>query len=120
MTLVDTNRAVEYFQNKMEFTTGPIELRGLIDTDENINIVDVRLHEDYVSGHIPGSINLPKDKWETLEGLSHDQNNIVYCYSQVCHLAASAALFFARHGYSVVELEGGFDEWKKHDLPVES
>lgn len=120
MTLVDTNKAVEYFQTKMEFTTGPIELKSLIDSNENINIIDVRHYEDYVAGHIPCSINLPKDKWKTLEGLSHEKNNIVYCYSGVCHLAASAALFFAEQGYSVVELQGGFEEWKKHGLPVET
>ena len=118
MTLVDTNKAVEYFQTKLEFTTGPLELKSMIDADENINIIDVRLHEDYLAGHIPGSINLPKDDWYTLEGLSHNKNNIVYGYSGVCHLAAEAALYFAEHGYSVIELEGGFDEWKKYELPV--
>ncbi len=120
MTLVDTNEAVEYFQAKMEFTTGPFELKSLIDSGENINIIDVRLYEDYVSGHIPCSINLPRDKWDTFEGLSHEDNNIVYCYSGVCHLAAAAALFFAERRYSVIELEGGFEEWKKYDLPVET
>lgn len=118
MTLVDTNKAVDYFNAKMEFTTGPITLKRLIDFDENINIVDVRLYEDFVTGHIPGSFSLSKDKWDTLEGLAHDKNNIIYCYSDVCHLSAEACLFFAKCGYSVMELEGGFDEWKKHELPV--
>ncbi|MBW7990319.1 MAG: rhodanese-like domain-containing protein [Planctomycetes bacterium] len=120
MTLVDTNKAVEYFQNKMEFTTGPFELKSLIDSGENINIIDVRLYEDFVSGHIPSSVNLPREKWETLEGLSHDRNNIVYCYSDACHLSAAAALLFAERGFSVIELDGGFDEWKRHGLPLET
>ena len=120
MTLVDTNKAVDYFRAKMRFTTGPVELKHLIDLGENINIIDVRLSEDFVTGHIPGSINLPKDKWDTLEGFTHDRNNIVYCYSGVCHLAVEGCLFFAERGYSVMELEGGFDEWKKHELPVET
>ena len=120
MTLVDTNKAVEYFHAKMEFTTGPFELKSLIDSNENIKIIDVRLYEDYVTGHIPGSINLPKEKWDTLEGLTLEGNNIIYCYSGVCHLAAAGCLFFAERGYSVIELEGGFDEWKKYDLPVET
>lgn len=120
MTLVDTNKAVEYFKAKLEFTTGPVELEHLIEANENINIMDVRYPEDYAKGHIPCSINLPKDKWDTFEGLTHDKTNIVYCYSGVCHLAASAALHFAEHGYPVMELDGGFDEWQKHDLPVET
>ena len=119
MTLVDTNKAVEYFKTKLEFTTGPIELERLIETDEDVNIVDVRYRQDYAKGHIPYSINLPKDNWDSFEGLTHNKTNIIYCYSGVCHLAALAALHFAEHGYPVMELDGGFDEWQKHDLPIE-
>ncbi len=122
MTLVSTKRALEFFEAKMEFTTGPVELKGMMERDENINIIDVRLPEDYAKGHIPGAINLPKDNWDTSSGLSRDRTNIIYCYSQVCHLAAAAARYFAEHDYPVMELEGGFEEWEfeeweRHDLP---
>jgi len=120
MKRADTKRAVAYFKAKMEFSTGPVELKHMIDTDEDINIIDVRYPADFAAGHIPGSRNLPKDKWDSLEGLSDENTNIVYCYSGVCHLAAGAALHFAEHGYSVMELDGGFDEWKKHNFAVES
>lgn len=120
MSLVDTNKAAEYFQAKMAFTTGPVELKHMIDSIKDINIIDVRASEDYAAGHIPGSTSLPKDKWNTLEGLAEDKNNIVYCYSSVCHLAAAAALHFAKNGYPVMELEGGFDEWKKFNFPIET
>lgn len=120
MTLVDTNKAIDFFRAKLEFTTGPIELEQMIENDENINIVDVRYPDDFALGHIPGAVNLPKEKWDALEGLAHDKINIVYCYSQVCHLAAAAALHFAEHGFPAMELEGGFDEWKMHDLPTET
>ncbi len=118
MTLVDTNKAVDFFRAKLEFTTGSVELEHMIEDGENIKIIDVRYPDDFAAGHIPGAVNLPKEKWDTLEGLSHDKVNIVYCYSQVCHLAAAAALEFAERGFSVMELEGGFDEWRKHDLPI--
>jgi rhodanese-related sulfurtransferase len=45
--------------------------------------------------------------------------HVLYCYSQVCHLAATAAVEFASHRYSVVELEGGFAGWKENELPIE-
>ncbi len=118
MTLVDTNKAVDFFRAKLEFTTGSVELEHMIEDGENIKIIDVRYPANFMTGHIPGAVNLPKEKWDTLEGLSHDRVNIVYCYSQVCHLAAAAALEFAERGFSVMELEGGFDEWRKHDLPI--
>lgn len=44
----------------------------------------------------------------------------MYCYSEVCHLAAAAARDFAEHGYPVMELEGGFEEWHRNNLSIES
>ena len=102
MVTTDTHKAVDHFKAKMEFTTGPVELKHMMDVGEDINIIDVRYPGDYAVGHIPGSHNLPGDKWDSLEGLSKEKTNIVYCYSGVCHLAAAAALHFAEHGYPVI------------------
>ncbi len=114
------NKAVEFFEQKLEFTTGPVELKGMLDRGEAVTVVDVRAPEDYAKGHIPGAVNLSREKWDRPEGVSHEHENVVYCYSQQCHLAAKAALELARHDIKVVELEGGFDTWKGHGFPVES
>jgi len=45
--------------------------------------------------------------------------NVLYCYSGVCHLAATAAVEFAGKGYPVMEMDGGFDEWQEHDFEIE-
>jgi rhodanese-related sulfurtransferase len=119
MMISDPQKAKEYFEAKISFTTGPVELERMMKQGENINIVDVRAAEDYAEGHIQGAVNLPKDKWQTLEGLRKDKTNVVYCYSQVCHLAATAAVEFASKGYPVMELEGGFRAWKEHDMEIE-
>jgi rhodanese-related sulfurtransferase len=118
MTISDPAKAREYFEAKMAFTAGPVELERMMKQGENINIVDVRASEDYAEGHIPGAINLPKDKWNRLTGLRKDKINVLYCYSQTCHLAAAAAVEFADKGYPVMELEGGFRAWKDsgHDI----
>jgi rhodanese-related sulfurtransferase len=120
MTLPDPAKAKEYFQNKISFTIGPMELDHLIKDNENINIVDVRAQEDYEKGHIPGALNLPRERWQSLEGLSKDKPNVLYCYTMVCHLAATAAVEFAGKGFPVKELEGGFDGWKEDNLEVET
>lgn len=113
----DATRAREYFEDKMAFTTGPVELERELKT---VSVIDVRAAEDYAQGHLPGAINLPQGTWERAEGLSRDKVNVVYCYSQVCHLAAKAAIIFTKQGFTVKELEGGFAGWKEHDLPVET
>lgn len=111
-------QAQRYFEEKMQFTTGPVELKRWMDQQgDQIAIIDVRASEDYEKGHIPGAVNLPKDKWGTFTGLSKDKQNVLYCYSEVCHLAATAAVEFARAGYPVMELQGGWDEWQEYGMP---
>jgi len=51
--------------------------------------------------------------------LRRDQTNVLYCYSPTCHLAAKAAVEFARKGFPVMEMDGGFEAWKENELPIE-
>jgi rhodanese-related sulfurtransferase len=115
----DPAEARKYFAAKLAFTTGPVELSRQRDNSD-IRIVDVRAAEDFAKSHIPNAVNLPKDRWDTLEGLERDKLNVLVCYSQVCHLAAAAGEKFASAGFSVMELEGGFRAWQELKLPVEN
>ncbi|PYX27903.1 MAG: rhodanese [Acidobacteria bacterium] len=115
----DPAKAKEFFLDKITFTTGPVELSHALEQGADIVVVDVRAEEDYQKGHIPGAINLPQEKWDTYEGLSRDKFNVLCCYSAVCHLAATAAVQFASEGFSVMEMDGGFEAWKENDLKVE-
>src|SRR5215467_11870555 len=113
-------QARAYFEQKLAFTTGPVELNKWIKSrEDNMVVVDVREEEDYRKGHIPGAINLPRDKWQNPQGLSRDKTNVVYCYNQQCHLAANACVQFASAGYPVMELDGGFETWNENDLDIE-
>lgn len=121
LTLPDPAKAREYFEDKMAFTTGPVELdRAMKSGEDDLVVVDVRRPEDFRRGHIPGAINLPHEKWETPTGLSREKLTVLYCYSQVCHLAATAAIELTARGFPVKELEGGFEGWKQQGLKVES
>jgi rhodanese-related sulfurtransferase len=112
--------ARRFFEDKLAFTTGPVELDRWIKTgEENLVVVDVREAEDYAKGHIPGAINIPKEQWENPQGLSKNKTNVVYCYTQQCHLAANACVRFASQDYPVMEMDGGFRAWKDSELDVE-
>ena len=117
--VMDPAKAKAFFQEELAFTTGPIELDRMRRQKENIRIVDVREPEDYQQGHVPGAINLPKERWSNVNELRKDGVNVMYCYSQTCHLAKRAALEFADRGYPVMEMEGGFKSWQSHALPIE-
>jgi rhodanese-related sulfurtransferase len=116
----DPEKARQFFADKMAFTTGPVELARNAKQGADIVIVDVREAEDYKKGHIPGAVNLPRNKWSTREGLKKNALNVLYCYSHVCHLAATAAVEFAADGYSVMEMDGGFAAWKENDMEIQS
>jgi len=115
----DTARARAFFEQNAAFSTGPMEVDQAIKNHENIVIVDVRAAEDYAKGHVPGAINLPQDSWNNPEGLQKNRTNILYCYTQQCHLAAKAAAQFAGQGYPVMEMDGGFEAWRENDLETE-
>ena len=121
-TIHDPAKAKEYFESKMAFTTGPVELERMMKSKE-VNVVDLRAAEDYAEGHIPSAVNLPKDQWHNpkdLEAkLQKNKVNVLYCYSHVCHLAASAAVELSGKGYPVMELEGGWRWWKNDGFEIE-
>jgi len=119
MSSYDFEHAKAFFTAKAGFTTGLHEVDGMIKGGEDIIIVDVRLPRDYRQGHLPGAINLPNGRWQAAAGLSKDKPNVVYCYSQTCHLAAQAALEFLSQGYPVMEMEGGFAGWEAAGYPIE-
>jgi len=112
MNTYDIDAAKRHFAAKLAYTTGSHELAHMIDSQADVVIVDVRLPKDYRAGHIPGAINLPNGRWQKPEGLRKDTRNILYCYSQTCHLAAEAAAELLALGYPVVEMEGGFAAWQ--------
>lgn len=116
----DAKKAKKFFQDKLSFTTGPVELNRWINERQDLVVVDVRAPEHYNEGHIPGAINIPKDRWTQPSGLQKKKLNVVYCYTQTCHLAAGAAVEFAGKGFPVMELEGGFETWQAKQLPIET
>ena len=118
MNLKRQERAVRFFQEKLEFTIGPVELKHRMG-EHDMLVLDVRDEADYRRGHIPGAVSLPRERWETFTGFSLTGRNVVYCYSQPCHLAAAACLRFARQGFHMMEMEGGMEAWKHAGYEVE-
>jgi rhodanese-related sulfurtransferase len=116
----DPARAKTFFENKIAFSTGPVEVERMITSGEDVVVVDVRAAEDYAKGHIPGAINVPQERWDKSEGLQKGRTNIVYCYTPTCHLAAKACVVFADLGYPVMEMDGGFEAWRENEFEIVS
>ncbi len=114
-------QAVEHFQSKLAFETGPVGVKQSLEKGAPLQIVDLRTPELYAKGHIPKAINiLYEDLEKNLGHLKKDVPTIVYCYSITCNLSTKAALWLAKNGYPVQELVGGWQEWVNLGFKAES
>jgi rhodanese-related sulfurtransferase len=116
---LNASEIMGFIGNKMFLTILPEEVNQILRSDFNSIIVDVRETQDFINGHVPGAINLPKGDWGKITGLQYDPTMIIYCYSNMCPLGVQAISEFASYGYSVIEMEGGFEAWRENNLPVE-
>lgn len=120
----DVELSRKHFEERLKITLGPVELQHMMEDPQykdRFVLVDVRNREGYQKEHIPGAVSIPEDELENrLNEIPRDKEVIVYCWTLVCHLAAHAGLTLANHGYFVRELEGGIDQWKAYQMPLES
>lgn len=114
-------RAVQFFEDKLNFEFGPVGLYMHIKENKPLQIIDLRTRELYEKGHVPGAQHILYDDLEKhFSKLSKEIPTVVYCYDLLCSLSTKAALLLARNGFNAKELAGGFDEYQKKDFPVES
>lgn len=123
-TQSDVELSRKHFEERLKVTLGPVELQHLMEDPQyrgRVVLVDVRNRDGYQKEHIPGAVNIPEEELESrLNEIPRDKEVIVYCWTLVCHLAAHAGLTLANHGYFARELEGGIDQWKVYNMPIES
>ena len=86
----------------------------------NVTVLDVRPTDEYSSGHIKGSINVPlSDLQKHLKDLPKGKEIIAYCRGPYCVLAYEAVEQLRKKGYKVRRLEEGYPEWQSAGLPIE-
>ena len=85
----------------------------------DIGVLDVRREGEFHAGHIEGADWHPLDRFKAaLPEISKDAPVAVHCAGGYRSVIASSLL--RRAGYhNVVDIVGGFDAWRKADLPVE-
>ncbi|MEV3966044.1 metalloregulator ArsR/SmtB family transcription factor [Nocardia sp. NPDC050193] len=90
------------------------------DTGE-ITLLDVRPHDEYTAGHIPGAINIPvAELADRLAELPAGADIIAYCRGSYCVMAPEAVRIARAAGREVKRLDEGMLEWGLAGLPVEA
>jgi ubiquinone/menaquinone biosynthesis C-methylase UbiE/rhodanese-related sulfurtransferase len=90
--------------------------------DEQVAILDVRGRADHGASRIPRAQSAPRGKLEDLVGgmLVLEALRQIIVYSEDGKLGALAAKTLIEMGYpGVVNLAGGFAEWRRQGLPVD-
>lgn len=87
-----------------------------------IVVVDSRSEAAWAQGHLPGALHIPTARVaELAPGLIDPALTVVtYCWGPGCNGATRAALAFARLGYRVKEMLGGFEYWVREGFGYQS
>ena len=95
------------------------ELAQLMEQDK-VSVIDVRGRAEWDSGHIPGVENMPLGYLaDHLSEIQRSSTIVLHC--QGGGRSSIAASVLAAHGFTkVVNLSGGFAEWEREGLPVQS
>jgi rhodanese-related sulfurtransferase len=104
-----------------------IDAENLIELYQSVpglRIVDTRLREDYLLGHIELSSNLPLQdtSCQSLSRIARDKDTamVFYCNGNRGDFSAEAVNIAASCGYKrLFWLRGGFIEWQDKDYPFE-
>jgi rhodanese-related sulfurtransferase/DNA-binding transcriptional ArsR family regulator len=88
--------------------------------DGLVTVLDVRPHEEYAAGHLPGAINIPLSELEEHFGeLEQGHEVVAYCRGPHCILAFEAVAQLREKGFTAHRLEDGYPEWQAGGMPTE-
>ena len=79
---------------------------------ENAVLLDVRTREEYASGHIEGSRNLPLDEIDRVDSVIKDKNVPLYVHCLSGGRSARAVAYLKGKGYKDVHDIGGIGSYK--------
>ena len=97
----------------------PAELHAQRESGAAPLVIDVRTPEEYASGHLPGSVNIPFDQVvQRISELDAPNGVALYCMVGPRARKGESALLAAGHT-SVFHLDGGLAAWQQAGYPVE-
>jgi sulfur-carrier protein adenylyltransferase/sulfurtransferase len=100
---------------------GVVEAAHLHESGEPPVFLDVREQNEWDDGHIPGAIHAPRNNLESrIEDKVPDKSQPVVVYCGSGPRSAFATRTLTELGYeNVVNLDGGYNEWKRSGLPTQ-
>lgn len=114
--------ARDYFTAKLALETDASDVYAAQKASERFVLVDVRGDDSWAQGRITGAVHMPHA--EIAERAPQELDPavpvVVYCWSPGCNGGAKGALAFAKLGYRVREMIGGYEYWVREGQPTEN
>lgn len=106
---------LKHYAAKLAYEIDPADLKAALDDGERIVVIDARSAEAYAHEHIPGAISLPHRTLDAARATMLDRQALYvsYCDGIGCNASTKGALKLAQLGFTVKELIGGLDWWKR-------
>lgn len=110
-----------FFTAKLACETDASDLYAAQRAGDEVVVIDVRSDEAWNQGRIAGAVHMHYSEiaMRAPAEIPAGADVVVYCWSPGCNAGAKGALEFARLGYAVREMIGGFEYWVREGYPVE-
>lgn len=115
--------AIDHFAGRLRFETDVSDVHAALEAREaGYVVVDSRGAQAWAQGHLPGAVHLPTAQIaERAAGVVPAGTRVVtYCWGPGCNGATRAALEFAKLGYEVREMRGGYEYWVREGFAFET
>ena len=116
-----TDRAA-FFAAKLACETDASDLYARQSAGDTVVVIDVRSDEAWAQGRVAGAQHMHYSEIaeRAPKEIPAGSEVVVYCWSPGCNAGAKGALEFAKLGYDVREMIGGFEYWVREGYPVEN
>ena len=120
-TASERDAAIAHFAAKLRYETDASDVAEALAAGERLALVDTRSHAAWHQGHAVGALHIPRAQVPDRAPLEIplDTPVVVYCWSPGCNGADKTALEFAKLGYEVKLMIGGFEYWAREGYDVE-
>ncbi|MGM7671899.1 rhodanese-like domain-containing protein [Microbacterium sp. A93] len=110
----------DFFAAKLAYETDASDVYARQKAGEDVVVIDVRSDEAWAQGRVPGAVHMHYSEIASraAQEIPAGTDVVVYCWSPGCNAGAKGALEFARLGYPVREMIGGFEYWAREGYPI--
>ena len=122
LTAPSTDLLVAHFAAKLTFERDPSDVHAAQESGDAFVLIDSRGDAAWAQGRIVGALHLPTAQIAARapDEISLDMPVVTYCWGPGCNGSTRAALAFAKLGFRVTEMIGGFEYWAREGYPIEN